>query len=363
VLDGNRVRANVPWLAAPHAGRTVAELAEHVGGTVVGDPDCVITGVASLTDARESDIAYVESRRRFAAAALTNAGCVVVPFGAAIGVTCRIECSAPKLAFVKIAALLMPPVPFPAGVHPTASIDARAILDPAASIGAYVSIGAFSRIGPNTRVAAGVSVGAHVTIGAGCELHPRVVLYDHVQIGSRVILHAGVVIGADGFGYIRDLDQHWKFPHAGTVRIEDDVEIGAGSCVDRAAFGSTRIGRGSKLDNLVHVGHNADIGERVIIAAQSGISGSVIIEDDVVLAGQVGIGEHAHVRRGAMIAAKSAVLPGKIVRAGTWFGIPVRPITEAKRLHAHSRRLPQIRKDVADLRRRIRGVGRKRTPE
>jgi UDP-3-O-[3-hydroxymyristoyl] glucosamine N-acyltransferase len=178
-------------------------------------------------------------------------------------------------------------------------------------------------------------------------------IYDNVTIGDRVILHAGVVIGADGFGYVRgDMGYH-KFPQIGAVIIEDDVELGANTTVDRGALGRTRIGKGTKLDNMVHVGHNCDIGERVIIAAQTGISGSVIIEDDCVIGGQVGFGDHIRVQSGAVIGSKAGVLPGKIVRPGVWWGIPIQPLDEYKRLNAHINRLPQIRKELKQLKDRL----------
>jgi UDP-3-O-[3-hydroxymyristoyl] glucosamine N-acyltransferase len=184
-------------------------------------------------------------------------------------------------------------------------------------------------------------------------LHPNVVLYDGVSLGDRVILHAGVCIGADGFGYVRDDMGYRKFPQIGTVIIEDDVELGAHTCVDRAALGRTRIGRGTKLDNMVHVGHNCDIGERVVIAAQTGISGSVIIEDDCVIGGQVGFGDHIRVQSGAVIGSKAGVLPGKIVRPGVWWGIPIQPLNEYKRQNAHLGRLPQMREEIKELRERL----------
>jgi UDP-3-O-[3-hydroxymyristoyl] glucosamine N-acyltransferase len=162
-----------------------------------------------------------------------------------------------------------------------------------------------------------------------------------------------VVIGADGFGYVRGDTSYHKFPQQGTVIIEEDVELGAHTCVDRAALGQTRIGRGTKIDNLVHVGHNCDIGERVIIAAQTGISGSVTIEDDVVIGGQVGFGDHIRVMSGAVIGSKAGVLPGKIVRPGVWWGIPIQPLDEYKRLNAHVGRLPQMREEIKELRRRL----------
>jgi UDP-3-O-[3-hydroxymyristoyl] glucosamine N-acyltransferase len=174
-----------------------------------------------------------------------------------------------------------------------------------------------------------------------------------VTIGDRVILHAGVVIGADGFGYVRgDLGYH-KFPQIGTVVIEDEVELGANTTVDRGALGRTRIGKGTKLDNMVHVGHNCDIGERVVIAAQTGISGSVTIEDDCVIGGQVGFGDHIRVLSGAVIGSKAGVLPGKIVRPGVWWGIPIQPLDEYKRLNAHLSRVPRMRDELKELRTRV----------
>jgi UDP-3-O-[3-hydroxymyristoyl] glucosamine N-acyltransferase len=168
-----------------------------------------------------------------------------------------------------------------------------------------------------------------------------------------VILHAGVVIGADGFGYVRSDEGYVKFPQVGTVVIEDDVEIGANSCIDRGALGRTRIGYGTKIDNLVQIAHNVDIGERVIIAAQTGISGSTVIEDDAVIGGQVGMGDHARVQSGAIIGSQAGVLPGKIVRPGVWWGTPVQRLDEYKRLNAHVNKLPQLREEVKELRREL----------
>ena len=252
-----------------------------------------------------------------------------------------------------IAGLLHPQKRREPFVHPSAVIAESADVDLTVFIGPHVSIGEETHIGEGTRLEAGVVIGDHVRLGSDCVLHPGVTLYDDVTIGDRVILHAGVVIGADGFGYVRDDMGYHKFPQRGTVVIEDDVELGAHTCVDRAALGQTRIGRGTKIDNLVHVGHNCDIGERVVIAAQTGISGSVIIEDDVVIGGQVGFGDHIRVLSGAVIGSKAGVLPGKIVRPGVWWGIPIQPLDEYKRLNAHVGRLPQMREEIKELRRQM----------
>jgi UDP-3-O-[3-hydroxymyristoyl] glucosamine N-acyltransferase len=259
----------------------------------------------------------------------------------------------PKLAFALIAELLHPAQKREPSIHPTAVVAEGADLDLTVFIGPHVTVSQGARIGSGTRIEAGVAIGEDVTIGKDCVLHPGVILYDGVSLGDRVVLHAGVCIGADGFGYIRDDMGYHKFPQVGTVVIEDDVEMGAHTCVDRAALGRTRIGRGTKLDNLVHVGHNCDIGERVVIAAQTGISGSVTIEDDCVIGGQVGFGDHIRVQSGAVIGSKAGVLPGKIVRPGVWWGIPIQPLDEYKRLNAHVNRLPQMREELKELRQKV----------
>jgi UDP-3-O-[3-hydroxymyristoyl] glucosamine N-acyltransferase len=264
-----------------------------------------------------------------------------------------IEVANPKLAFSQIAAILHPPIRREAAIDPTAVLAKTADVALTAFIGPNAVLGEYARIGSETRVEAGAVVGANVTIGSQCVIHPNVVLYDGVSIGDRVILHAGVCIGADGFGYVRDAMGYHKFPQIGTVVIEDDVELGAHTCVDRAALGRTRIGKGTKLDNMVHVGHNCDIGARVVIAAQTGISGSVTIEDDAVIGGQVGFGDHTRVQSGAIIGSKAGILPGKIVRPGVWWGIPIQPLSDYKRMNAHLGRLPEMREELKQLRRRL----------
>jgi UDP-3-O-[3-hydroxymyristoyl] glucosamine N-acyltransferase len=331
----------------------VSDLALHVSGRVVGDGTTLIRGVNSLDAAVAGEISYVEDEKFFEAADASKASCVVVPAGADVQAACRIEVKKPKLAFALIAALLHPPQKREPAIHPTATVAESAAVDASVYLGPQVVVGDYARIGAGTRVEAGAVVGANVTIGSNCVLHPNVVLYDGVSIGNGVILHAGVCLGADGFGYVRDDMGYHKFPQIGTVVIEDDVELGAYTCVDRAALGRTRIGRGTKLDNMVHVGHNCDIGARVVIAAQTGISGSVTIEDGCVIGGQVGFGDHIRVQSGAVIGSKAGVLPGKIVRPGVWWGIPIQPLDEYKRLNAHLGRLPQMRDEIKELRRQL----------
>ncbi len=333
--------------------KTVSELAAHVGGRLFGDGDISINRVASLDSASEGDIAYVEEEKLFAAATKSKASCVIAPLGTTVEVPCRIEASNPKLAFTLIAELLHPAKQRHPEIHNTAVISPAAKIGSDVFIGAFVCIGENSIVGDRTQIRAGAKIGDNVTVGSDCVIHPNVFLEDGVTVGNGVILHAGVVIGADGFGYVRGEMGYHKFPQIGTVTIEDDVELGANTCVDRGALGRTRIGRGTKIDNMVHVGHNCNIGERVVIAAQTGISGSVIIEDDCVIGGQVGFGDHIHVQSGAIIGSKAGILPGKIVRPGVWWGIPIQPLEEYKRLNAHIRRLPHVRQELKDLTERV----------
>lgn len=333
--------------------KSVSELAEHVSGRVAGNGGVMIRQVASLDSAGEGDIAYVEDEKLFAAANASQASCLIVPEGAEVQAGSKIEVKKPKLAFALIAEVLHPPKRHEPFIDQTAVVAETADVALTAFVGAHVSIGGNSQVGIGTQIYPGSSIGENVVIGSDCVIHPNVVIYDDVTVGNRVILHAGVVIGADGFGFVRDNQSHHKFPQIGTVILEDDVELGANTTVDRGALGRTRIGRGTKLDNLVHVGHNCDIGERVVIAAQTGISGSVIIEDDCVIGGQVGFGDHIRVQSGAIIGSKAGVLPGKIVRPGVWWGIPIQPLDEYKRLNAHLGRLPQVRDDVKELKRRL----------
>jgi len=331
----------------------VEELAEIVSGRVAGDGETQIERIADLDHAREGEIAYVDNEKMFAAAAVSQASCLIVRDGVELPDRTLIAVANPKLAFALVGAALHPAVRREPTIHPTAVVAETADIALTAYVGPNVYVGEHSHVGAYTRLEAGVVLGSNVNVGDDCVLHPNVVLYDGVSIGNRVILHAGVCLGADGFGYVRHDLGYTKFPQVGTVVIEDDVEIGTHSCVDRAALGRTRIGRGTKLDNMVHVGHNCDIGERVVIAAQTGISGSVVIEDDAVIGGQVGFGDHTRVQKGAVIGSKAGILPGKIVRPGVWWGIPVQPLDQYKRMNAHMNRLPQMREEIKRLQEQI----------
>jgi UDP-3-O-[3-hydroxymyristoyl] glucosamine N-acyltransferase len=341
---------------------TASEVAAHINGKVIGNGALPVNRVAGLEAAGEGEIAYVEEEKLFAAAKASRASCVLIPEGFLSFASqdeddtekAFIEVERPKLAFARIAKLLHPRKQREPAIHSSAIIDSSANIALTVFIGPNVCIGENATVGAGTRIETGVVIGDNVSVGRDCVLHPGVVLYDGVTLGDRIILHAGVCIGADGFGYVRDDMGYHKFPQIGTVTIEDDVELGAYTCVDRAALGRTRVGRGTKIDNLVQVGHNVDIGERVVIASQTGISGSTVIEDDAVIGGQVGFGDHARVQSGAVIGSKAGVLPGKIVRPGVWWGVPVQPLDEYKRRNAHIARLPQMREELKELRERVR---------
>ena len=325
------------------------EIAEFLNGDLVGDGGIELTRVSALATARQGEIAFLE---RSIDDPDTKASCVIVPRDFA-GSTVHIKVENPKLAFARIAAVLHPPKSRLPEIHSSAVISRDASLGNDIFIGAFCCVGDHSRIGDGTQMRAGAKVGDNVTIGKNCVLHPNVFVEDGCTIGDNVILHAGVVVGADGFGYVRDKNEHVKFPQIGTVVIEDNVEVGANTCIDRGALGETRIGEGTKIDNLVQVAHNVQIGKRVVIAAQTGISGSTVIEDDCVIGGQVGMGDHARVQSGAVIGSQAGILPGKIVRPGVWWGTPVQPLDEYKRQNAHVKAIGRLREETKALRTEI----------
>lgn len=306
------------------------EIARLVDGNLIGDGDVEITHAADIGIAKADSLAFSNIPENV----VTLAGCVIVKRGSSQTAAAIIEVSDPRLAFSIACEILHPPKRSHA-IHPTAVIADSA------------KIGERASIGPN------VFIGEAVTIGDDCYLAANVVIESGCTIGDRVTLHAGVVIGTDGFGFARNKDRYVKFPQIGTVVIENDVEIGANSTIDRGALGETRIGEGTKIDNLVQIAHNVSIGKRVVIAAQSGISGSTVIEDDCVIGGQVGMGDHARVQSGAIIGSQAGVLPGKIVRPGVWWGTPVQPLEEYKRQNAMVKGLSRLRDEVKELKKRL----------
>lgn len=331
---------------------TLGALARELEGRALGDVARRLTGVASLDAADPGDVAFVDSARRMTEATKSRAGCLLIPEGVDPCGRDAIAVAHPKLAFVTLLARVHPEPTPPPGIHASAVVDASAVIAHDAHLGPLVVVGARAVVGAGAVIGAGSVLGDDSVVGPGSRLHPRVVLYPGVKVGARAILHAGVVLGADGFGYVRDaIGRLHKFPQLGGLVLGDDVEIGANTTIDRAALGTTRIGDGSKLDNLVQIAHNVIIGEHVAISAQVGIAGSSTLEDGVTLGGQVGLGDHVRVRRGATIAAQSGVASGKVVRGdAVLWGTPARPLPEVKRQIAELRFLSELRAEVRLLR-------------
>ena len=334
--------------------RTAEELAESIGATLEGDGQAEVAGVASPERAGVRDLIYVESAKHEARAAVSAALCVIARDGVALPGKTVLRSSQPKVAFAKAAELLLGRLPIAAGIHPTAIVPPLARIVPGASIGPYAVIGEDAHIGAGTQIGAHCVVGAGCWIGENCRIHPRVTLYARVRIGHRVEIHSGAVIGADGFGYAQGEGMYWKFPQAGIVEIGDDVEIGANTTIDRGSLDDTRIAEGVKLDNLVHVGHNCQIGAHTVIAAQSGLSGSCIVGKHVVVAGQAGFGERSKLEDRAIIGGQSGVLGGKTIRSGeTVWGTPARSLGKFKLLFAWYSRLPELAARIKKLEERI----------
>jgi UDP-3-O-[3-hydroxymyristoyl] glucosamine N-acyltransferase len=334
---------------------TVAEIAELCSGEIQGAERRLISGANTLDDATAADVSFAENPKAFKAAAGSSAGCLMVPRSFdQTGQWSLIRVERPRDCFVKLLAALYPKKEVTSSVHPTAVIALSARIPTHCFIGAYVTIGEDSQIGSGCYIAAGCRIGNRVTIGESTTLHANVSVYDNVRIGARVILHSGCVVGADGFGFTLAGDHYEKFPQVGSVEIGDDVEIGANSCVDRAALGTTRIGSGTKLDNLVHVGHNCTIGKHVVVAAQTGFSGSVIVGDYAAIGGQAGIGEKAVIDSKAVVGGKSGILTGQRIEAGepVW-GIPARPLRQHLKGLAHVAKLPDTVRAVRALEKRV----------
>jgi UDP-3-O-[3-hydroxymyristoyl] glucosamine N-acyltransferase len=322
----------------------LSELIEVLGGKLAaGSGEISVDGVNSVELAGTTELVFAEDAPSAAKALASSAGLVVLRAGVVEvypPCCCAVEAGQPRLWFARAAKLLKLALPV-AGVHPAAVVGANVALGEAVSIGPCAVVGENARIGKGTRIEAGAVIGDGVCIGDDCRIYPRAVLYPGTTLGNRVMVHAGVVLGADGFGYVRDMASgaYTQFPQQGTLLIEDDVEIGANTTIDRGALKQTKIGRGTKFDNLVHVGHNCEIGEDVILVAGVGISGSCTVGNGAVIAGQVGIGDHAHIGPGVILGGQAGVLSGKTVtnegmgvKPGTvLWGTPARPLMQVLR--------------------------------
>ncbi len=331
---------------------TVGELIERLGGELIcGDAATELLRVADAASATASSLVFGESRAGAQAAVSSAASAAVICLGCKPPQSCSMAVVAakhPRLWFAQAGKLLYAEKPA-SGAHSLAIVAADAVLAEGVSVGPWAVVSAGAVIGAHTRIEAGAILGDGVRIGVDCRIYPRAVLYPGTVLGDRVVVHAGAVLGADGFGYVRDAETgaYTQFPQVGTLAIEDDVEIGANTTIDRGALSETRIRRGAKIDNLVHIGHNCDIGEDVVIAAQVGISGSSILGKGAVLAGQVGVGDHAHVGPGVILGGQAGVLSGKTESTtGTvLWGTPAKPLREYLRELATLTRLARRKSD------------------
>lgn len=333
----------------------VRELADWLGCTFEGEGEREVEGVAALDSAGAGQVSFLGNRKAAALASQSAAGCLIVPADFVnTGGRTVIRATDPRSAFARVVSRFHPtPAPGP-GVHPTAVIGEDVELGEGVSIGPNAVLGKGVQVGQRSRIGAGCVLGSRVSLGQDCILHANVTLYDDIEIGDRAILHSGCVLGADGFGFVLTGDRYEKFPQVGRVRIGHDVEVGANSTIDRAALGVTWIGDGVKLDNMVHVGHNCRLGKHVVVAAQTGFSGGVVVEDYAVIGGKVGIGDKARIESRAVLGSGCGVLTSKVIRAGevVW-GTPARPLKEVLEQLANLARLPRMREELTALKAQV----------
>ncbi|MCP3665551.1 MAG: UDP-3-O-(3-hydroxymyristoyl)glucosamine N-acyltransferase [Gammaproteobacteria bacterium] len=323
----------------------LGELASRVGGILVGDDSLRISGVGALGSAQSHQITFAESERYQEQVQAGSAGAVIVDQAFPELPGCNLlRVDNPRFAFVQVVELFVP-VTEVTGIHPDATIDPEAKLAEGVSVGPCAVISKGAALGEDSSIHAGVYIGTDVTLGKGCSIGPNVSIMADTKIGDRVKIHPGTVVGGDGYGYLWTGDHHHKIPQIGNVVIEDDVEIGCNSCIDCAALGMTRIGQGTKIDNLVHIAHNVDIGAHVIVTGQVGFAGSVTLGDGVVIGAQAGFSDHVNVGAGTRVAARAGII-GDVDPGSTVMGFPAREIGKAKREMASMARLPQLRKQI-----------------
>ena len=329
-----------------------SELAKYLGAQLEGDADAPVSGFASPERAGPGDLIYVDASRYLERAAASAARCVLIlPELRLVGKT-LLRIAEPKLGFAKAAAWLLPQEWGTAGIHATAIVAATARVGAGVSLGPYVVAEDDVEIGAGSEIGAFCFLGRGSVVGERCRLYPRVTLYPGARLGRGVIIHAGTVVGGDGFGYVFGEGRYWKFPQVGTVEIGDDVEIGCNTTIDRGSLETTRVAAGVKIDNLVQVAHNVQIGAHSAIAAQTGISGSSVICERVVAGGQVGIADHCTIQDGAVLGAQAGIPSGKRIGAGqTVWGTPARPLARFKEQYAWFGRLPELAERLRRLER------------
>ena len=330
---------------------TAAEIARHLGGEVIGDGSVVLHRFAPADRAEPGDLTFAENEVFLARAEQGRASAIIVDRPAPSSKT-LIRVPNARIAFAKVLPLFFPETRPEPGIHPTAVVGEGARVDPTAHVGPWCVVGARAVVGPRSVLWAQVYVGEDCVLGEDVWLFPQVVLYPRTQLGARVRIHSGTVIGSDGFGYVQDGPVHLKVPQVGWVIIGEDVEIGANVAVDRGALGPTVIGRGTKIDNLVQIAHNVTVGERCLIVAQTGIAGSTRLGNHVVLAGQVGLAGHLKIGNRVSVAAKSGVMHD-IPEGQKWMGIPAQPDRQAKRQIVALQQLPDLLRRVAELEKQV----------
>jgi UDP-3-O-[3-hydroxymyristoyl] glucosamine N-acyltransferase len=329
--------------------KTLKEIARLIDGEVLGDEDAVITGISGIKEAVDGDLTFLANPKYIHLMETTRAAAVITSRDITNAPKPIIRTDNPSLAFAKIISLLMTDeLQYPSGIHPAAVVSKNVKLGRDVALQPYVVLDDGAEIGDRTIIYAGTYIGHHTKIGSDCLIYPNVVIREKIEIGNRVIIHSGTVIGSDGFGFATVQGTHHKIPQIGTVVIEDDVEIGANVTIDRARFGRTLISRGTKIDNLVQIAHNVEVGENSIIIAQAGISGSTVIGKNVTIAGQAGLVGHITIGDNAVLAAQAGVT--KSVPPDTCVsGYPAKPHEQAKRINAFIQRLPELFEAVKKL--------------
>jgi UDP-3-O-[3-hydroxymyristoyl] glucosamine N-acyltransferase len=333
---------------------SAAEIAKLVGGEVVGDSNAILKNFAPADSAKSGDLTFAENEDYFARAEQSAATAIIADKRFSSAKKILILVPNARVAFAKTLALFFPEPKLAGGVHPTAVVAASAQIDPTAHVGPHCVVGERVKIGAKSVLQAGNFVGDDSRLGDEVKLFPNVTIYPRTEIGSRVRIHAGTVIGSDGFGYVLDNGIHRKVPQIGNVVIGDDVEIGSNVSVDRGALGSTFIGKGTKIDNLVQIAHNVEIGEHCIVIAHVGISGSTKLGNYVILAGQAGIAGHLKIGNQVTVAAQSGVMHD-IPDGEKWLGSPAQPDKQTKRQMIAIQHLPDLLKRVAELEKKLGG--------
>jgi len=331
---------------------SAAEIAKMIGGEVVGDPATELKGFAPADRAQPGDLTFAENENYFARAEQSAASAVIVEGSFTSTKKTLIRVPSARIAFARVLPIFFPEPAFAPGVHPTAILPASAQVESSAHIGPYCMLGEKVRIGARSVLQGGNYVGANCQLGDDVILFPNVTIYPGAEIGHRVRVHSGSVIGADGFGYVLDGSAHRKVPQIGNVILRDDVEIGANVTIDRGALGPTIIGKGTKIDNLVQVGHNVTFGENCLVVSQAGIAGSTKLGNYVVLGGQVGLAGHLKIGNRVQVAAQSGVMHD-IPDGQKWIWTPAQPDRQAKRQMIAMQHLPDLLRRVSELEKKL----------